>query len=252
MKILWVEDNLDEVIAIVTGLLSTGHVITIVGSHQKAIERLESGEVWDLIVLDSFVPTDGPRPAHSGCDLFIELRRGKWGSWGCGVRVLFITGYAPIVWQNIRGVTPAPVDVLGKPIGANAALDQMHKSVSGLSISAHDTSRVEVIIQQNSQGDSAHAQTIHQTTLPLSKADLAVLRNIATQWIARGDDSALEAAQKVVEILQSADRLGEQEEKVRSFQRYLSSKGDEVKEGLRTSAAIVTAATPILKLLGLL
>jgi pyrimidine deaminase RibD-like protein len=115
------------------------------------------------------MPDHEERNSHSGCKFFRELRSGKWGEWGRSIHVLFVTGYAHIVSQEIRGVEPAPLDIVGKPLGEREALIKFNKAIPKLNIVA--CSQVVVNIQVNSHGSSAGARLVPDSnTKPIEKA----------------------------------------------------------------------------------
>lgn len=115
MRILWVEDNLDEVIALVDTLHFCGHSIMLLDSAAKAVNELAKGSHWDLVLLDSYMPGEG-RPSHSGCTLFTDLRGGVYGEWGVKVPVCFVTGYGRDVMTIVSGVEPPPLQIFRKPV----------------------------------------------------------------------------------------------------------------------------------------
>ncbi len=243
-NILWVEDNLDAVFSIASALHFAGNVVTMVRTRKEAIQLLDGQWTGDLILLDSLMPDDEQRHVHSGCYLFRDLRSGKWGQWGQQVPVIFVTAYVQNVIDNTKGVEPT-ADILSKPVSRETVLNQIQKNVPGLVVVADHEANVKVNL------GTALEEGVHVVVaFPLPTDCLAELKRLAMLWVSDGNINAIDAAQRLLSVVTATDEI-RQRESVDGFVTWLSSKGDGIKEGLRTSALSVSIAKPIVQLMGL-
>jgi pyrimidine deaminase RibD-like protein/CheY-like chemotaxis protein len=157
MRILWVEDVFDEVEPIAHALLRAGHEIVTARDAGEAGTILQNDITWDLVLLDSYMQDPDLQHSHSGCKFFRDLRSGRWGDWGRSVPVLFITGFAQTVSRKIGGINPAPLKILGKPLGRNEGLRELGEVLPELRIVANGSASVFVNIQIHSEGASSTA-----------------------------------------------------------------------------------------------
>ncbi len=246
MNILWVEDSFDTVREIASALHRMGHKILIVSSRKAAVEVLQDGWRGDMVILDSMMPEADRHYTHSGCDLFHDLRSGKWGPWGSNVKVTFITAFEDNVKEKIEGLTPVPV-MLAKPLDSSEAIAAMDRAFPDIHVTAGSESTTII----NIQGDTIHNEQ-HLNQLPFTAAQLAEIIYFVTKLLAEKDDEKMKAAQLLLGVATSKDDKMAQQSAIQVFRQWLSSAGDQVKEGLKTSASIVSIATPILKVLGVI
>lgn len=251
-RILWAEDEEDQISFLLTLLLESGHEVLTATSYQDIQQKLNDGWHGDLIILDSFMPNkDGKRPQHCGCDLFDELRNGQWGEWGNNVEVLFLTGYFQIVSQKIEGITPPPIDVLSKPCNQEI----LESFMSKISIKANNIESVSFAVGQT-VSDSSNI-TVHKASTELLKLlsspqGLAEISKIASIWSTNSDRNIQEAGGKLHALLTTnRDDDKNINNEVSSFSNWLSKKGDEVKNGLTTSANISSITALFFQLIGL-
>ncbi len=132
--ILWVEDQADEITAVLTCLRHLGVEIEHVPSRPSAREALDGGGRYSLIVLDEFMDDPEFDAKMSGFELFRELRGGRWGDWGIDVEVVFATKYAPLVAGLLRDTPEWGAEIITKPLtledGVNAILYRLQSGTA--------------------------------------------------------------------------------------------------------------------------
>ena len=102
-RILMVEDDDQVRTAILGQLRSLGYTVREAASAQQAIERLESGERFDLMLTDVIMPgIDGPS--------LVKKVGERWP----GLKVVFMSGYSENAARN-HGKVAADAHVLSKP-----------------------------------------------------------------------------------------------------------------------------------------
>jgi CheY-like chemotaxis protein len=246
MNILWVEDSFDAVSEIASVLNRMGHKIILAGSRAAAIKIIEGGWRGDFIILDSMMPEEDRHPTHSGCDLFRELRAGRWGDWGRTIQTTFITAYEDNVTEKIADVRPEPL-ILPKPIESTEAVENMARAFPNIVIKIEAGSRAAVTIN----GTATFNETTHASPV-LTPGDMKQIMDLAREMLKESTDGGAEASQLLLGIANAKEDGEKQQKAVQTFREWLSNAGDQVKEGIRTSAAIVAVATPVLKVLGIL
>ena len=133
MNLLWIEDHYDDIRNLTDALLACNQKLTLKKSVQTAVKALKKGTKWDILFLDSFFPGDGNRNStHSGCAIFQDLRKGKYGSWGKKVPVFFITAYGLDVDDLIGKTSPKPKYILRKPVATEDLFVLLLEKVKGL------------------------------------------------------------------------------------------------------------------------
>jgi CheY-like chemotaxis protein len=246
--ILWVEDEFDAIMEIVCALKAMGHDIFLVPTKRAAERLLDDGWRGDLVILDSLLPNDEGTQAHDGCLLFTKLRSGeRWGQWGVDVKVLFITAYSPTVMENTLGMVPQPA-ILPKPTESQEALLLLEKHVKGIIINAHSGAQVAISLM----GAASITSTDSATVAALTAGDLASIAMWASCLMRESRAESREAAPLLLGIAACQENQDTQKKAVESFRDWLSAKGDAVREGLKTSAAIATLSNLALRILGLI
>lgn len=243
-KILWVEDDFRAVEDVAASLQRAGHEIYFLTSRVKAEKFIDDGWRGDLILLDSMMPESERHYSHSGCDLFLQLRGGRWEEWGRSVPVIFITAYAPNVTEKIQNITPAP-DILAKPVPSTEALKAMRRYLQDAILT---TSLAPI---PGNGRSSIPSETKVRQQLPLSPEAVHALTELAARFIAAQNEKKRQAAQFLLKIIAANDRTNEQEAAIVDFERWMADNGDEIRKYLKTRAKKATATAPFLQLLAL-
>jgi CheY-like chemotaxis protein len=240
--ILWVEDTFSAVQSIAGALHGAGFAVTFVRSRTEALDLLAAGNQYDFVFLDSMMPEEDKHPRHSGCDLFRELRKGNWGGWSQEVPVIFVTAYP----QNVSEATaedPKPPLILQKPLAKTEALSELEKAFPGVFVVAEGSS---IIV--NSPGAS---QEVHSHP-HLGPGEIMRLRAFMGELAIDDRKEMQEAAKRIQTIVKCEINSEKQHQEIHSFRSWVSKRADEIKEGLRTSAAMVSLSQVALRLLGII
>jgi hypothetical protein len=90
---LWIEDNLNTIWGSLRNLKYSGMDFRVAQTSTAAEQELRSN-TFNCIILDSHMLTKDRQTEHVGCELYTELRAGKYGPWGRSVLIIFLTAYS--------------------------------------------------------------------------------------------------------------------------------------------------------------
>lgn len=234
-KILWVEDVFDEIISILSELVRDRHELVMLNTVSAAEAILKANQVFDIVFLDSRFPGDNDAPSHNGSQLYLDLRSGRWGDWGKRVPVLFFTGF----YQDVIALTAGcrPDEILQKPIGVAEAAETLAKYNITINVENWNAGNIKI-----------HDQSHLQEAI-IADGDYVYLKKLINVLI---EQELWEAVSRLSGIVESKDNPNAQQAKLNSWRDWLSSTGDQVREGLRTSASVTIVGSALLKLLGFL
>lgn len=248
MKILWVEDKIDEVIAIFEALCFRGHTITVANSRDEAEQELNAGWKGELVILDSFMPNRNGRPGHTGLDILAGLRAGRWGKWGGDVQVVFITGFMQDV-QSALNASGTPAGIIVKPVTLDNALRRLEEAIPNITVTVRDNAKAVFAIGSGNSHFHDASENFH---VPLSPHMLGEIKKLATAWLNDNNEHSIEASRRLLSILTSARSEQEQRAELDEFRAWVTKLEMDVREALKTGAAVVGIAAPLLHGLGLL
>lgn len=248
MKILWVEDKIDEVIAIFEALCRRGHTITVANSRQQAEQVLDGGWQGELVILDSFLPNEEGSPSHTGPDILAGLKAGRWGQWGVDVKVVFITGFMQDV-QKALNESGTPASIIVKPVSTDSALRALADTAPNINITLNDNAKAAVAYGAGNAELNDASQTL---PLPLSDELASDLRRIARAWLSDTGEHSLEASQRLISVLAAGNSAEEQQKEIEGFRGWVAELGADVRQALATGASVVGIAAPFLQALGLM
>lgn len=254
-SILWIEDVLSEIFNQISQLKELGFIITTCPNTDIAEKVLLAGNEFDLLILDSYI-SGSAGASHEGPAFFTRLRSTDFGAWGKSVPCIFVTNYSNSVARLTAGLTNQPV-ILDKADAPSKIVTRIVEL--NLQIVNGDTMSITNTNVTNSKlgggiaignTDSAVAMGVQASAETAAKGLLAPhrdeIKSLINDLVTR-DQS--EVAGQLIPLL-SEDAASEST-RLQSFGEWLSTKGEEAKAGLATSASIVGISAALLRLLGI-
>ncbi len=116
MRILIAEDDTSMRHFLAMALRRAGHEVSDCENGLTALQTLQDGTVWDLLLADIVMPgIDGIELSQKASNLFP------------GLKIMFITGFAAVAMSKKADIRPEPSKILSKPFHLKDLIDQVEQ-----------------------------------------------------------------------------------------------------------------------------